>query len=275
MGLGGDLFWTVVAKELYKKHQKKIIFFRNHEHLKSKMWINNPYIEIDDIETKICNKDLLKIDLMPLKKNLKNEVKLNYHAIIYRCELLGLKPESLRPVINYTEVEESKIKEVLKILPSKFICIEPNAKTTWTPNKKFPFNKWQNIVNELNKYNLTIVQIGIPGLKSLDGVIDIRDKVHGIRETGCLIKYCDLYLSTEGCLSVVSAANGNRSLTIYSPMFNPSISNYNLEHYHYLWIYDEKHKNCYKLEKCKECQKLMKNFNESILIKKILKILDI
>ena len=29
MGYGGDLFWTVLAKEIYKKHKKKVVFIKN------------------------------------------------------------------------------------------------------------------------------------------------------------------------------------------------------------------------------------------------------
>ena len=63
-----------------------------------------------------------------------------------------------------------------------------------------PLKKWQNIVNELIKYNINIVQVSLPNQKLLDNVIDFRSKLSSFRECGSLLKYCSLFLSTEGGL---------------------------------------------------------------------------
>ena len=76
---------------------------------------------------------------------------------------------------------------------------------------------------------------------SENNVIDFRSKLSSFRECACLLKYCKLFVSTEGGLMHASAANNNKSLIIYSPMFKPKKTLYdNVEH---IWIHNNNH-NC-------------------------------
>ena len=266
MGLGGMLFWTVLAKEIFKKENKKVVFIDNKKRIiKNEVFINNPYISF----TK--NEDIIEVNLKSYK-NFNHEMKQKEHGIISRCKYFGYNPTNIHPILNYTEDEEKKINDLLKILPKKFICIEPHAKTSWTPNKTFPFKKWQTIVDELIKNGYIIVQVSIPGNKLLNNVIDFRDKLNNFRECACLLKYCTLFLSTEGGLMHASVANNNNSFILYSPIFHPSYTLY--DNVNYMWIHSKEHNCCYKKKKCNECLKLMKNFDEYIIVSKILKLLN-
>ena len=267
MGYGGDLFWTVLAKEIYKKHKKKVVFIKNGNPVFSIMWIKNPHIsEVKDDNTFV-------IDFTGY--NFGNEIKKNNHYSKQRCNHFKVEPRDLIPILNYTVEEENKISNLLMKLPKNFVCIEPNAKTTWTKNKLFAFHKWQKIVDELRSKNIKVVQVGITNSRKLNNVIDIRSQLKSIRETGCLIKYCDLFISTEGGLTNISSANNNKCLSIVSPMFNPSLIDPKIENYKYIWIHSDKHKGCCKINKCEECRKLMNNYEESNITKKIFNMLKV
>lgn len=264
MGIGGMLFWTVLAKEIYNTNNKKVVFIgKKNRIIKDDIFINNPFISFE------ISDNVVKINLNRYK-NFQLEMMQKEHGIISRCKFYGYSPTDIYPILNYTIEEENKIKNLLKYLPTKFICIEPHAKTSWTKNKSLPFDKWQNIVNELIKKGITIVQVSIPDNKLLDNVLDFRNKLSSFRECACLLKYCSLFLSTEGGLMHASVANNNKCFILYPPMFHPNYTLY--DRVKYVWIHSENHNCCYKQKKCNECLKLMNNFNELSIIKDIINI---
>ena len=45
MGIGGNLMWTALAREVYNKHKVKVLFINKHGSIfKDKVFDNNPYI---------------------------------------------------------------------------------------------------------------------------------------------------------------------------------------------------------------------------------------
>ena len=146
------LMWTVVAKEIYKKYNKKVVFVMHNKILTPKEWINNPYISFTR------NANTIDCNLSSYNAGLEWSENKQHHSVVDRCLAFGIKPpNNISPVIEYTETETQKIKNLLKLLPERFVCIEPHAKTTWTLNKTFPFHKWQNIVDKLVEQNITVV----------------------------------------------------------------------------------------------------------------------
>lgn len=265
MGIGGMLMWTIVAKEIYKKYNKKAVFIIHKKILTPKEWINNPYISF----TK--NTDTIDCNLSSYNAGLEWSENKQHHSSVDRCLALGITPPTnICPVLEYTEKETQKIKNLLKQLPEKFVCIEPNAKTDWSVNRGFPFDKWQNIVDKLVEQNIPVVQVSMPNKKLLNNVIDFRTKLSSFRECACLLKYSSLFISTDGGLMHASAANKNKCFVICSPMLNPVKTLYNS--IDYVWIHSDKHKACNMIKKCSECEKLVNNFDEYSIVDKILKI---
>lgn len=265
MGIGGMLFWTVLAREVYNKTNKKVVFIgKKNKIIKDDIYLNNPYISFEITENTIT------INLNKYR-NFELEMKQKEHGIKSRCKFYNYNPTNIYPVLNYTKEEETKINELIKQLPDKFICIEPHAKTTWTCNKSLPFDKWQNIVNELVKHKINIVQVSMPNQKLLNNVIDFREKLSNFRECACLLKYSSLFISTEGGLMHASVANQNKCFILYSPMFHPKYTLYDCVNY--IWIQSEQHNCCFKKSKCEDCLNLMKNFDEYSIIENIIKLL--
>ena len=264
MGIGGQLMWTPLAKELYEKHNKKVVFYNSGGIIRDNIWINNPYISF------IKTPETISINLQKYNRHFRKEMGLEQHGVLTRCLFYNITPKSLYPILKYTNKEEEKIKKLLRFLPKKFLCIEPHSKTSYTQNKSFSFRKWQNVVNELIKHNITIVQVSIPSRPLLDNVIDFRRRLSSFRECACLLKHCSLFISTEGGLMHASVANQNRSFILYSPMFHPKYTLYDIvEH---LWVHTDEHQACIKVKPCRNCINQMKNYDENKIIKKILEI---
>ena len=104
-----------------------------------------------------------------------------------------------------------------------FITIEPHSKTSYTPNNKYPFDKWQNIVNEFP--NTEFVQIGVEGKKILDGVTDLTGKMT-FREACYCIQKSKLYLGPIGGLMHGANAVGTKSVIIITPYQHPTMACY-------------------------------------------------
>tara|TARA_B110001450_G_C17667674_1_gene500344 strand:- start:5906 stop:6763 length:858 start_codon:yes stop_codon:yes gene_type:complete len=282
MGIGGQLMWTVLAKEIFEKYKKKVMFICNNRIFEDPIWLNNQHIsQNENNKIRITGYNFSKSIKLAIVNNIilinlssydtTTEVKnSNIHTIINRCNHYNFNPKLLYPILNYTKEEEFKINTLLKELPNKFLCIEPHAKTSWTHNKTFPLNKWQNIVNKLVEQNITVVQVSIPNKKLLNNVIDFRSKLSSFRECACLLKYCNLFISTEGGLMHASAANNNNTFIIFSPMFNPKKTLYN--NIDYIWIHNKNHNCCNKIQKCNECLQQMNDFDEYSIIDKIIKL---
>ena len=116
------LFWTVKIREVYNKTNKKVVFIdKKNKIIKNEIYLNNPYISFE------ITKDTININLNTYR-NFNLEMKQKEHGIISRCNHYGYNPTNIYPVLNYTKEEECKIKDLLKILPKKFICIDDVSK---------------------------------------------------------------------------------------------------------------------------------------------------
>lgn len=271
MGIGGDLMWTALAYEIYKKHNKKVIFYKSNKIYKKLVFCNNPYI------ASLQNKNHIRIDIdFRIMPEMYSKIlwKIENHTIYHRCKYYGYDNPLIKCHIFHTDYEKRRILNIVKNLPEHFIIIEPHAKKDWCAHKQYPLNKWQNIVNEISKF-IPIVQMSVPSPENiiLDDVINISNKIRNFREACFILKYSKLFISSEGGLMHGCNAVGGKSFIIYPPLFDPKWTKY--EDTEYIWIKDDKHFNCFKTGFCKECYNIMNNHNENIIINKIKDILNL
>tara|TARA_B100000131_G_C18043233_1_gene583315 strand:+ start:279 stop:1085 length:807 start_codon:yes stop_codon:yes gene_type:complete len=265
MGIGGNLMWTALAREIYKKHKVKVLFINKESIIfKDKVFDNNPYITYNINEKHIKIK--LGFKVMP-ERHSKKIWNVSQHTIISRCKHFNIMNPEVKCDLFFTDNEEKKIKKILKLLPKEFIVIEPHAKIEWCQHKQYPLHKWQNIINKI-KDKIPIVQMSIPGKKVLDNVIDISKDIHNFREACLLLKYSKLFISTEGGLMHGCNAVNTKCMMIFCPMFDPIFTKY--DNVIDIWVKDDKHYNCFKEGICNKCMDLMNNHNEQIIIDKLL-----
>ena len=128
------------------------------------------------------------------------------------CEFYGIEDPELRCEMYFTEYENNRVANLLEGLEDKFITIEPHSKTNYTPNRAYPIEKWQNIVNSL-KEKIQVVQIGNRDAPLLDNVVDYRG-LTSFREAAILIGKSKLFLSTEGGLVHAATAVNTKSIVV-------------------------------------------------------------
>ena len=218
MGLGGYLCWTAVAREIRKKHGNNIKLMPVEQHGSFyKLLYNHKDIEIFKDNDDFClsykhgssNSNLI----LPLVLNNPNA---NYckkdtpkkafhrtdkHIIEQYCEIYGIENPELKCYLKPHSPDawfEKIIKDWFNTpenpYPS-FITIEPNSNLDYTPNRVYPFKKWQNIVNSL-KDKIPFVQVGIKGSKILDNVIDWTGQT-SFKNTAGMIGHSKLFLSSD------------------------------------------------------------------------------
>lgn len=263
MGIGGNLMWAAVAREVYKKEKKPVLFIGKKKNIPNhSIWNNNPYICSN------LKKDHIKLDIskkLPEKIN-DNKWIVDQHIIKSRCNHYNIINPEIKCNLFFSKEEEAKINDILKTLPERFIIIEPHAKTSWCKSKQYSLKKWQNIVNNIYK-KIPVVQMSLPKKKILQNVINISDKINNFREACLLIKYANLFISTEGGLMHGANAVNTKSIIIFFPLFDPRYTKY--DNVIDIWIKSDKHFNCFKTPICDECRKLMDDHNEQIIIDRI------
>jgi len=234
MGLGGYLCWTAVAREIIKQtgiHVKlmPVEQYGNFFRFISKdveMFEDNSDFCLD-YNTPAKNSNFV----LPLVLNNSNA---NYckkdtpekafhrtdrHIIEQYCELYNIQNPELKCYLT-PDLKDTWFKKELssmfrlyqeEAIP-RFITIEPNSNFDYTPNRVYPFEKWQKIVNKL-KDRIAFVQVGLPGSKLLEGVIDWTGRTT-FKNTAAMIGYSKLFLSSEGGLVHAATAFETKSVVI-------------------------------------------------------------
>jgi ADP-heptose:LPS heptosyltransferase len=225
MGLGGYLAWTAVAREIKKRSSDSVKILPIEKH--------GSFIKIIDSEIFLNNNDFISVSdktgehyIFPLvlnnpdanycKKDTYEKAyhKSDKHIIEQYCDVYGISDPVLKCYIDINEESKNIIDSIVEneIENKKFIAIEPISKENYTKNRKYPFEKWQNIVNSL-KDDICIVQVGVKGSKVLDNVIDLTGKT-SFTNTAGIIGRSDLFLSSEGGLVHAATAFDTKSLVI-------------------------------------------------------------
>jgi len=250
MGYGGALIWTGLARNLkihypekkiiflYKKPIRNLLFYKPHsDHI---IYKNNSDISliIDKvswlfIKHKFNKNEIILVDMdkpsyLYWEKDTKEKIyyKTGAHAIQIACNVHGITNAILQPKIVLTSEEENKVNKLLKtygLEENKYICIEPHAKISFSPNKAWFWDHWEALVCRINKLifdrslDFKIVQIGLKTDKILKGVIDLTGST-SFRETSRIISYSRTFIGCEGGLVHLSQAVCKNSIVLISAM---------------------------------------------------------
>lgn len=278
MGLGGYLFWTAAAREIHKKvlggnQQIKFLPLEASGNgtvklIKSEIFFNNPYFfqEFNNSEfvfpLVLNNQDLNYCKLDTPEKAVHRYDK---HVVEQICEHYGIENPKINCEIYFSEEEIRKIDFLFKEnKPSKkFITIEPQSNDEYSVNKVYPFDKWQNVVDELIASNICVVQIGRENKdKILNGVIDLTGKTT-FREAAQVISRSSMFVSSEGGLMHAANGLGIKSLIVYTGYIHPKMTGYP-ENFN-VWL-NHDFKPCGMKIKCIECDKAVLSHNENEIV---------
>ena len=269
MGLGGYLCWTALAREIKLKYGVKCIPMEVHgttiKLIKSPIFFNNRNI-------------IQNFDGTPGVQMILNHPASNYciqdtpqkafhksdkHIIETICEPYGIKNPKIKCEIFLSDEEVESVNTFTKQLSDNFIAIEPHSKTNYTPNRAYPVEKWQKIVNQLSK-SIEIVQVGTEG-PVLNNVTDMTGKTT-FREAAGIIGKSQLFLANESGLVHAASAFDAKTLVVITGYQTKKMVSYpnNIN------IDISNHSPCGLKIVCPQCADEAKNHNESVITEKIL-----
>ena len=150
------------------------------------------------------------------------------------------------------------------------IVIEPHSKTNYTPNRLYPFKKWQSIVDQLSKH-INIVQVGQKTDKKLNNCIDLTGSTT-FREAAEIIKRASAYIGSEGGLMHVANAVNTTSVIVITGYQSPVMTCY--PNNTNIWINDG-HGPCGKKTLCKNCFESARDHNSEEITDATMKILGL
>ena len=268
MGLGGYLTWTAVARELKQRLPEDIKIIPIEAHgsfiklIKSEIFWNNPNFIQNFSENNHLNFPIVlnNPDANYCKQDLPDRVKHRFdkHIIEQICEVYGIQNPKLKCEIFLSNSEE-EVGRNLRNDIGPYIAIEPQSNDGYGVNKVFPFDKWKKISKDLSNSGLKLVQIG---KKTQEKFLEYANTDFlgktSFREAASIIKYSDLFVSSEGGLMHAANAVEKKSVIVYSGFIHPKMTGYpeNIN----LWA-GESHGPCGMKSKCEDCQKDMENYD--------------
>ncbi len=298
MGYGGALIWTGLARNLKREFPEKKIVFVYKTTLKSFLFLsknsdvviyknnNDIYLVTTKFWWLLCRlffkqKKIIVVDMEDKKYHYwikDDEDKITYredgHAIEIACKPFRLQNIELKTKLELTSKEIKKGKKLLtkyRLFNRKYICIEPNAKKSFTVNKQWPIEYWQTLVNMIldwskkNKLDYTILQIGTKNSLVLDGVVSVVGKTN-FRDIKYIIDYSQIVIANEGGVAHLTSSSKTKSLIIS----NPSLPEILMSYPQNINIFPKEGcHNCGFKKTCPKCQYLLKSITPEFVFENL------
>lgn len=303
MGYGGALIWTGLARNLKKEFPDKKIIFVYTLSLKNILLLKrNPDFEIytnnPDV-TLVTNNFFAPLFALWFTKNKTivvnlHEKKYHYwisdtsekmvyrqdgHAITIACAAFQLSNVELKTRLQLTENEQVVVKKLLQkynLSYKKYICIEPNAKKTFTANKQWPWQHWQEFTNILQTWidehapDYKIVQIGAPQSPALTGVLQLTGKTT-FRQVKEIIDHAAMVISNEGGVAHLAASSETVAIVIANPSLPPQLMTYPQ---HVTIFPPTGIHNCGLKKNCPICSDLLQSITPTVVFEKTTAVIE-
>ena len=148
-------------------------------------------------------------------------------------------------------------------LPSSYSVIQPNSKTSYTPNKQWGYHNYQKVITKLNAINW--VQVGVDGDLLLNDVINYVGNT-SLRELAFLLKNADFVLADEGLLNHIASAVDSKSYVVFSGFSQTEIAHYDTT----IPIVNSPQVECSPCWITDNCPKKIKYCTEKISVKQVI-----
>lgn len=120
-------------------------------------------------------------------------------------------------------------------------------------NKRWPFERWQAVADQLRKEGHEIVQFRHSGGRALSGVREIKTPT--FRKAAAVLANASLFLGCEGGLHHASAAVSTGGVVLFGGFIHPRTTGYGL-HSNIFTAPDGKA--CGKIVDCEHCKRAMR-----------------
>ena len=145
---------------------------------------------LNDPKTNYCKKDTPQHAVQRHDKHISQQI----------CEFYGIDLKDTSCEIFLTDEDREISENILKDVSSKFITIEPHTKDEYTVNKRYAFEKWQEVVDSLHE-KIEIVQIGEKTDMILDKCVNLSGKT-SFRQAGAVIEKATFMLDPRAALCI-------------------------------------------------------------------------
>lgn len=176
------------------------------------------FLSGERLENFLFKSDIYSIDeFMREKKNTLHLAEI--HSMHFKIDI-NFHEISNEIFFSDQEIEEFKMKFNL---PKDFSLIQPNPKTSYTPNKQWGVEKYQEVVNQVK--HISWIQAGVEGDVVLDNVDSYVGKT-SLRELAFLIKKAKFVLADEGLFNHLASSVGSTSVVVYSGFSSSELAKY-------------------------------------------------
>jgi len=174
------------------------------------------------------------------------------HVVAQICEYYGIQNPRLNCEIYFSSSEVNSINSLIsRNNLDEFVVIEPQSNDEYSCNKVYPFEKWQNITNDLIASGITVVQVGREtSSKNLEGAVNLTGKT-SFKEAAGIISKSKMFISSEGGLMHAANGLGVFSIIIYTGYIHPRMTGYpdNIN----IWL-NHGDEPCGMKTKCQNCE---------------------
>lgn len=148
------------------------------------------------------------------------------------------------------------------------IIVDPHIKPSASPNKRWPFTYWQQLVNIARRAGHRITQIGAPGAVALHDVEFIQTP--SARMAAAMMATAQVAILNEGGLMHVAAAVHTPAIVIFGAFISPQVTGYD-DHIHF---YRGNGLGCGMRVPCMCCQRAMQSITPQEVAQSLISILD-
>lgn len=136
---------------------------------------------------------------------------------------------------------------------SGFIVIEPNVpeQKSVANNKRWPFERWQSVADQLRKEGHEIVQFRHSGGRALSGVREIKTPT--FRKALAVLQHAKLFMGCEGGMHHGAASVAIPAVVLFGGFIPPSSTGY--EFHANIFTGGEA---CGKIVECEHCKQAMR-----------------
>lgn len=137
---------------------------------------------------------------------------------------------------------------------SGFIVIEPNVpeEKSVAVNKRWPFERWQIVADQLRKEGHEIVQFRHRGGRALQGVHEIKTPT--FRKALTVLGHARMFLGCEGGMHHGAAAVGIGAVVLFGGFISPRTTGYG---FHSNLFTAANGEACGSLNECEHCKQAM------------------
>lgn len=235
MGLGDDIMASAEARRIASTG--KLAYMGPNW---SEVWENNPHITQDKA------KGVLVSNRIGQRPYIAGVTAAN---IIYR--------EDHRAEPGGIFLTDNERKWAVEQISGPFIIVEPHIKGSFSGNKAWIWDRWQEVANKLP---LPVVQIGLPHKRGLNGAT--RVKTGTFRKALALLDRASLLITTDGALHHAAAALNVPAVVLWGARTHPSILGYEAHEN----IYTGSGESCGAMAPCKHCVDAMKRITVDMVL---------